>query len=158
MLSLEIRNSESYSIFKKSLPKFIRMILNNVFGVVDIYGIKLLTRLHVGLSHLREHKFRHNFHSTINLLCSCSLEIESTSHFFLYCQNFITPRTNLMNELCKLDSSILNLDEKSLTKLLLYGDSKLGAKNSPKWQQILSVSPSISGTVHHMIVIFGAHV
>ena len=29
-----------------------------------------------------------------------------------------------MNELRKLDSSILNLDEISLTKLLLYGDSK----------------------------------
>ena len=29
-----------------------------------------------------------------------------------------------MNELCKLDSNILNLDEISLTKLLLYSDSK----------------------------------
>ena len=29
-----------------------------------------------------------------------------------------------MNELRKLDSKILNLDEISLTKLLLYGDSK----------------------------------
>ena len=29
-----------------------------------------------------------------------------------------------MNELRKLDCSILNLDEISLTKLLLYGDSK----------------------------------
>ena len=104
--------------------KFIRTIPNSVFNVVDIYGIKLLTRLRVGLSHLREHKFRHNFQDTINPLCSCSLEIESTSHFFLRCQNFITPRTNLMNELRKLDSNILNLDEISLTKLLLYGDSK----------------------------------
>ena len=73
---------------------------------------------------LEEHKFRHNFQDTINLLCSCSLEKESTSHFFLRCQNFITPRTNFMNELCKVDSNILNLDEISLTKLLLYGDSK----------------------------------
>ena len=29
-----------------------------------------------------------------------------------------------MSELCKLDSNIINLDEISLTKLLLYGDSK----------------------------------
>ena len=29
-----------------------------------------------------------------------------------------------MNELRKLDSNILNLDQISLTKLLLYGDSK----------------------------------
>ena len=33
-----------------------------------------------------------------------------------------------MNELRKLDSSILNLDEISLTKLLLYGDSKFENK------------------------------
>ena len=104
--------------------KFTRTIPNSVFSVADIYGIKLLTRLRVGLSHLREHKFRHNFQDTINPLCSCSLEIESTSHFFLRCQNFITPRTNLMNELRKLHSNILNVDEISLTKLLLYGESK----------------------------------
>ena len=117
-LSVEIRNSESFSIFKNSLLKFIRTIPNSVFYVDDIYGVKLLTRLRVDLSHLREHKFRHNFQDTINPLCSCSLEIELTSHFFLRCQNFITPRTNLMNELRKLDSNIVNLDEISLIKLL----------------------------------------
>ena len=104
--------------------KFIRTSPNSVFSVTDIYGIKLVTKLRVGLSHLREHKSRHNFQDTISPLCSSSLEIESTSHFFLRWQNFITPRTNLMNELRKLDSKILNLDEISLTKLLLYWDSK----------------------------------
>ena len=98
-LSLELRNSEPYSIFKKSLLKFIRTIPNSVFSVADTYGIKLLTRLHVGLSHLREHKFRHNFQDIINPLCYCSVEIELTSHFFLRCQNFINPRNNLMNKL-----------------------------------------------------------
>ena len=129
---MEIRKSKSYSIFKKSLLKSIRLIPNSVFGVANIYGIKLLTRLRVGLSHLREHKFKHNFQDTINPLCSCSLEIESTSNFFLRCQNFMTPSTNLMNELRKLDSSVLNLDEISLPKLLLYGDSKFGNKINKK--------------------------
>ena len=46
-LSLEIHNSQSYSIFRKSLLKFIRTIPNSVFSVADIYGIKLLTRLRV---------------------------------------------------------------------------------------------------------------
>ena len=121
-LSLEIRNSESYSLFNKSWLKFIRTIPNSVFIVPNIYQIKLLTRLCVGLRHLREHKFRHNFQDAINLLCSCSLKIESISHCFLRCQNFIAPRTNLINELRKLDSHILNLYEITLTKLLLYGD------------------------------------
>ena len=44
----------------------------------------------------------------------------------------LNPRTNLMNELRKIDSSILNLDEISLTKLLLYGDSKFENKVNKK--------------------------
>ena len=41
-LSLEILDSESYSILNKFLLKFIRMIPNSIFNVADIYGIKLL--------------------------------------------------------------------------------------------------------------------
>ena len=37
-----------------------------------------------------------------------------------------------MNELRKLDPNILNLDEISLTKLLLYGDSKYENKVNKK--------------------------
>ena len=33
-------------------------------------GIKLLTRLRVGFSHLKEHKFQRNFVDAINPLCS----------------------------------------------------------------------------------------
>ena len=33
-----------------------------------------------------------------------------------------------MNELIKIDSCILTLDEKSLTKLLLYGDDRYDCK------------------------------
>ena len=40
-------------------------------------------RLRLGLSRLREHKFNHNFQNCINPLCSCAVDIESTSHFFL---------------------------------------------------------------------------
>ena len=32
------------------------------------------------------------------------------------------------------------------------------AKNGPEWQKILSLMLHISGTIHHMIVIFGTHV
>ena len=89
-VSLEIRNSESYSVFKKSLVKFTRT--NSVFSVADIYGLKLLTRLRASLSHLRKHKFRHNFQDTVNPLCSCSLELESTSHFFSALLKFHHPK------------------------------------------------------------------
>ena len=31
-------------------------------------------------------------------------------------------------------------------------------KNGPKWQKIMSIILYISGTIHHMIVIYGTHV
>ena len=45
-----MRNSESKSMFKKSLLKFTRTIPNSVFSVADIYGIKLLRSLRAGLN------------------------------------------------------------------------------------------------------------
>ena len=82
ILSPEIRKTVSHEVFKNSLLKFIRRSPNNLFNVSDSHGTNLLTRLHLGLSHLREHKFNHNFQDTINPLCSCILESKSTAHFF----------------------------------------------------------------------------
>ena len=33
-------------------------------------GICLITRLRLGLSHVREHKYKHGFQDTLNPLCS----------------------------------------------------------------------------------------
>ena len=73
-LSAEIPKSVSYEVFKNLLLKFIRPSPNSLFNASDSLGIKLVTRLSLGLSHHREHKFNHNFQDTINPLCSCSLE------------------------------------------------------------------------------------
>ena len=134
-LSPEIRKSVSYEVFKNSLLKFIRPSPKSLFNVSDSLGIKLLTRLRLGLSHLREYKFNHNFQDTIAAmfhlpLCSCSLGSELTTNFFLRCQNFTDLRKCLMHELIKIDSCILTLDEKSFTKLLLYGDGRYDSKTN----------------------------
>ena len=60
-LDNNIQNLELVSAFKKQIIKFIKPSPNSTFNVHNPHGIKLLTRLRVGLSHLREHKFRHNF-------------------------------------------------------------------------------------------------
>ena len=52
VISLIIQNSESVSAFKKQILKFIRPSPNSTFNVHNPHGIKLLTRLRVGLSHL----------------------------------------------------------------------------------------------------------
>ena len=43
--------------------------------------LKLLTRLEIQFSHLNEHKYRHGFGDTINAMCACGSEAETTEHF-----------------------------------------------------------------------------
>ena len=50
--------------------------------------------------------------------------------FFLRCENFTDICNCLMNEHIKIDSCILILDEKSFTKLLLYGDDSYDSKTN----------------------------
>ena len=96
-LDLNIRNSESISIFKSKLLSFIRPVQTNIYNIFDPKGLTFLTRLRLGLSHLNEHRFRHNFQYFLNPLCSCSLEIEDTSHYLLHCHHFPHHRVVLMN-------------------------------------------------------------
>ena len=60
-LDLNIRNSESISIFKSKLLSFTRPIQSNIYNIFDPKGLTFPTRLRLGLSHLNEHRFRHNF-------------------------------------------------------------------------------------------------
>ena len=55
------RNSNSISGFKEKMLHFIRTSPNSFFDIHNNKGIKLITRLRLGLSHLREHKFKHSF-------------------------------------------------------------------------------------------------
>ena len=87
-LDLNFRSAASLSAFKKKLLKFIRPSPNSVFNCHNCKGNKYLTRLRLGLSHLREHKFKHIFQDTLNPFCSCGLDVETNTHFFLYCPLF----------------------------------------------------------------------
>ena len=80
------------------LQNFIRPTGNSTYKIYDPLGIKLLARLRLGFNHLSEQKFRHNFADSLNPSCSCSLETESTLHFFLRCQNYTTLRRALMTD------------------------------------------------------------
>ena len=75
-LDQDIRNAESYALFRKHLLSFIGSEANNIFNVHNAKGIKLFARLRVGFSHLKEHKFRHNFVDAINPFCSCENFVE----------------------------------------------------------------------------------
>ena len=47
--------------FKKVILKIIRPEPNQVLNIDSSEGLKFLTRIRLGLSHLADHKFRQNF-------------------------------------------------------------------------------------------------
>ena len=103
---------------------FIRQVQNKIYNIFDPEGLKLLTRLPVGLSHLNAHIFRHNFQDCPNSVCSCSLEIEDATHYLLYCGHFSTQRANLMNRVKSVFQNFEFLSENNKKDLLLFGDSR----------------------------------
>ena len=119
-----MRNSESISLFKSRLLSFIRPNQSNIFNVFDPIGLKLLTRLRLGLSHLNEPKFRHNFQGCLNLLCSCSLEIEDTANYLLHGQHFSNHHYDLMNSVKSIIPNFESFTDNNRIDILLYGDSR----------------------------------
>ena len=53
-----------FTIFKTNILKLNRPTPNSVFDYENHRGVKLIAKPRVGLSHLREHKFKHNFQDT----------------------------------------------------------------------------------------------
>ena len=92
-LDKSIRSSESLALFKKSILQFIRPTPNRTFNCHNPIGIKLITRLRLGLSHLRDHKFKHNFLDCLNPICCCGKDIETTVHYLLHCPIFPDERS-----------------------------------------------------------------
>ena len=125
-LKPDIRIVDSFSKFKKLIINLDngRPLFNPIYNTFNLIGLKYLPCLLLELSHLSEHKFKHNFQDCINALCACSLGPESNSYFFLRCHNYFTLHAEIMNDLKIIDENILRFPENSLVQLLLFGDPK----------------------------------
>ena len=110
------------SLILINILSFIRPKANSVFNCNSSKGLKFVTRLRLGLSHLREHKFKHSFQDSVNSLCSCSLDVESTIHYFLHCPQFTIERHTLLNTISQIDNKLLDSNESNLIQHLLFGD------------------------------------
>ena len=100
-----------------------------IYNVHNPVGLKLLTTLRLGLSHLNQHKSDHNFQDFLNPLCSCSLEVESVSHFFLHCHYYSNIHSTLLNELQSIDINLLIQEDDTVVEVLLYGSTKFNNQN-----------------------------
>ena len=143
-LDSNIGNSETLKIFKSKILKFIRPIANSIFGCHNPIGVKLLTRLQPGLSHLREHKFKHGFQDILNPLCSCGKEVETTFHFLLSFPNYSDERLTLLSKIGNIKST-----NSQITQVFLYGDKNFTALTN----FVISSSISMVALVCFLVVI-----
>ena len=100
---------------------FIRPSKNSTFHYHCPDGLKLITRLRLGSSHLRFHKFKHNFQDTLNPICSCG-NVETNIHYLLHCLIFSDEKLTPFNKLQSIDQNILSKDNSNISKVLLFGD------------------------------------
>ena len=105
------------------LLKFIKPSSNSLFNCHSLKRIKLITRLRLDLSHLRKHKFRHNFQDTLNPIWSCGDDIETTIHYLLHCSNYSDEGRTLLEGLQSIGEKIHDKSDSQITELLLFGVS-----------------------------------
>ena len=84
--------------------------------------MNFLTSLRLSFGHLTEHRFRHSFQDCLNALCSCSLEIEGTSHYLLLCYHFSHHRVDLINSVKSVCDNFDSMTDNIKKYLLLFGD------------------------------------
>ena len=122
-LHIDIRESDSISIFKNRILSFIKPLPNKVSSSHNPQGLKLLTRLQIGLSHLRYRKFKHNSLDTINPLCSCGADVETTFRFFLHCSNIMEGRNTLLWKISEINSDVITRNDLTLIETFLFGNN-----------------------------------
>ena len=114
--------------FRKYLPNIGRPTPKPVYIIHNLSRLKLLTRLRLGINQLNQHKFNYNFRDCVNPLCPYSLEVESSSNFFLHCYYRIDTQETLSHEL--MEKNISNQSDNEIVELLLYGSNKFNIQQN----------------------------
>ena len=111
------------SQFKSNLNNFVRPKGNNFYTIRDSFGTKLLTKIRVSFSDLRNHRYNHNFNCE-NPICSCGLDDETAVHFFLCCPRYDNLRTTYLSKISDIiGSDVTVLPNDHLTYILVYGSN-----------------------------------
>ena len=113
-LDESIKSLRTIPVFKRELMRLIRPLKRSLFGFHDIEGVRLLTRLRVEFSDLREHRFRHNFQCS-SPMCFCQTGIETNKHFLLHCPRHGGHRRDLLDRI----SNIVDVDPENLSSTAL---------------------------------------
>ena len=120
-----IKPAPTLSVFKTNLVKFVRPKGNTFYSIRDRYCVKLLTKIGVSFSDLRDHRFNHNF-NCLNPTCLCCLGDKTTVHFLLCCPRYNNLRISYLSKISDiLRSDISVLPNDHLTRILMYGNESI---------------------------------
>ena len=95
-LDKNIKSSESFALFKKSILKFVRPTPNRTFNCHNPNGIKLITRLKLRLSQ---------------------------SNYLLHCPIFSNERSIFFQQHRSIDEDVLSGSDSRISEMLLFGIS-----------------------------------
>ena len=84
----------------------------------------------VGLGHLREHKCKHSFQDTLNLICNCGKDIQTTTYYLLHCPDYLQERMILLITVSCIVPNIFDFNNDQLIEILLYGKEDLDNINN----------------------------
>ena len=93
---------------------------SSIQNILNLLGVRYLTRLKIGFSHAKKHKFKHSCQDSIDPMCSCSSGIETKIQFFLHCANFNIQGPTLLDKIAVIDVNLLTENEDSIVNTLLF--------------------------------------
>ena len=67
-------------------------------------------------------KLKYCYSNSLNPACSCGLDNESIWHYIFFCQKLVNEITTLWNNLLIFNEDILNNNNVTIVRLLLFGD------------------------------------
>ena len=102
----------------------------SVFSCHNLRGVKSPTRLRLGSSHFREHKFKNGFQDSLNPICSCGNDIKTLAHLPLHCPHYSNERSTFLNTIRSINKHIFDKNDLQITETLLYGDNSLDDKSN----------------------------
>ena len=98
---------------------------NSFFNCLNPNRVKLITRLRLRLSHLRDHKGKHSFQDCLNPICSCGIEVETTGPFLLSFPNNLPERKILLDNIKYVLTNISEQSDSFINNVLLFHDTSL---------------------------------
>ena len=94
-LDLQLRNEKSFKKFRNTLLKLRRPTPDLIYGIHHPFGLKLLSRLRLGLSHLNEYRFKYNLKAALTHFVHVLLKSSQLSIFSARPLLFSTPYFSL---------------------------------------------------------------